>query len=308
MIYTTTFNPSLDYIIQVEGFKTGVINRTKTEMILGGGKGINVSVVLGNLGHQNKALGFIGGFTGDALKSLLDHQGVNNDFIEVQQGFTRINVKMKSDDETEINGLGPVITESHIEQLFQKLDQLQQGDTLIISGSIPSTLPDDMYQRIMVRLQNKGIRFIVDATKDLLVNVLKYQPYLIKPNNLELSEIFGVSLETRQDVIPYAKRLQEMGARNVLVSMGSKGAVLVSEQGDVLEMDAPKGQVVNSVGAGDSMVAGFLAGMLETNDYQNALLMGVCSGSVSAFTDHLATRSEVEYLMNKLKTDKEKGQ
>lgn len=308
MIYTITFNPSLDYIIQVDDFKTGVINRTHKELILAGGKGINVSVVLGNLGHDSTALGFIGGFTGQALKSLLISQGVKNDFIEVQQGFSRINVKMKSDNETEINGQGPVIEQEHIDQLFEKLDAIKDGDTLVISGSIPSHLPDDMYQQILQRLSKKEIRCIVDATKDLLMNVLKYKPYLIKPNNLELSEIFGVDLQERDDVIPYAKKLQEMGAQNVLVSMAGKGAVLVAADGQVLQMDAPKGQVVNSVGAGDSMVAGFLAGMLETNDYHTALEMGICCGSVSAFSDHLATRSEVQDLMKKLKEEEERAQ
>lgn len=301
MIYTVTFNPSLDYIVQVDDFKTGVVNRTTYEQILAGGKGINVSIVLRNLNHESTAFGFVGGFTGDALQKTLHKQRIHTDFIEVDEGFTRINVKMKSNDETEINGQGPKITENNINDLYKKLDTLNDGDILVISGSIPSTLPDDMYESIMERLKEKDIQIIVDATKDLLVNVLKYHPYLIKPNNIELGEIFNVILKTREEVIPYAKKLQELGARNVLVSMAGEGAVFISEEGDVFESDAPKGVVVNSVGAGDSMVAGFLAGMLEENDYHHAFLMGICAGSASAFSDHLARKEEVEELLRKLK-------
>ena len=300
MIYTVTFNPSLDYIVRVEDFKTGQVNRTYYEQILGGGKGVNVSIVLGNLGHESTTLGFTGGFTGDALKQLLWKQGVKTDFIEVKDGFTRINVKMKSAQETEINGQGPKITPENVETLFMKLDELKDGDILVISGSIPNTLPNDMYERIMKRLQNKKIEIIVDATNDLLVNVLKYHPYLIKPNNHELGEIFGVELNTRSSVIPFAKKLQEMGARNVLISMAGEGAVFISEMGAVMESEAPKGKVINSVGAGDSMVAGFITGMLETNDYEKAFRMGICTGSASAFSENLATREEVNALLRTL--------
>ena len=302
MIYTVTFNPSLDYIVRVEDFKTGQVNRTYYEQILGGGKGVNVSIVLGNLGHESTTLGFTGGFTGDALKQLLWKQGVKTDFIEVKEGFTRINVKMKSAQETEINGQGPKITPENVETLFMKLDELKDGDILVISGSIPNTLPNDMYERIMKRLQNKKIEIIVDATNDLLVNVLKYHPYLIKPNNHELGEIFGVELNTRSSVIPFAKKLQEMGARNVLISMAGEGAVFISEMGAVMESEAPKGKVINSVGAGDSMVAGFITGMLETNDYEKAFRMGICTGSASAFSENLATREEVNALLSVLPT------
>ncbi len=302
MIYTVTFNPSLDYIVRVEDFKTGQVNRTYYEQILGGGKGVNVSIVLGNLGHESTTLGFTGGFTGDALKQLLWKQGVKTDFIEVKDGFTRINVKMKSAQETEINGQGPKITPENVETLFMKLDELKDGDILVISGSIPNTLPNDMYERIMKRLQNKKIEIIVDATNDLLVNVLKYHPYLIKPNNHELGEIFGVELNTRSSVIPFAKKLQEMGARNVLISMAGEGAVFISEMGAVMESEAPKGKVINSVGAGDSMVAGFITGMLETNDYEKAFRMGICTGSASAFSENLATREEVNALLSVLPT------
>lgn len=301
MIYTVTFNPSLDYIVRVNDFKTGEVNRTNYENILGGGKGVNVSIVLGNMGHESTTLGFVGGFTGDALKQLLWKQGVKTDFIEVENGFTRINVKLKSDQETEINGQGPLISQENINTLYTKLDGLQDGDVLVISGSIPSTLPDNMYERIMKRLMHKKIEVIVDATKDLLVNVLKYHPYLIKPNNHELGEIFGVELKTRKEVIPFAKKMQELGARNVLISMASQGAVFVSETGEVLESDAPKGKVINSVGAGDSMVAGFLTGMMETRDAKQAFEMGICTGSASAFSEQLATRDEVEKLLQELK-------
>lgn len=300
MIYTVTFNPSLDYIVRVEDFKTGQVNRTYYEQILGGGKGVNVSIVLGNLGHESTTLGFTGGFTGDALKQLLWKQGVKTDFIEVKEGFTRINVKMKSDQETEINGQGPKITQENVDTLFAKLDDLQDGDILVISGSIPNTLPDDMYERIMERLQGKKIEIIVDATRDLLVNVLKYHPYLIKPNNHELGEIFNTDLNTRKEVIPFAKKLQEMGARNVLISMAGEGAVFISETGAVMESEAPKGKVINSVGAGDSMVAGFITGMIESNDYEKAFRMGICTGSASAFSENLATRDEVKALLEKL--------
>ena len=297
MIYTVTFNPSLDYIVRADHFRTGVINRTTYENILPGGKGINVSIVLKNLGHESTALGFMAGFTGREICARLAGFGVASDFIEIEEGMSRINVKMKSDEETEINGQGPRITPEAIEALYAKLDALKAGDLLVISGSIPNTLPDDIYERIMARLEGRGIDIAVDATRDLLVNVLKYHPYLIKPNNIELGEIYGVDLQTQDEVIPYAKKLQEAGARNVLISMAGKGAVFVSEKGDILKSPAPKGTLVNSVGAGDSMVAGFLTGMIETGDYNTAFRMGLCTGSASAFSENLATRPEVEALL-----------
>ncbi len=300
MIYTITFNPSLDYIIRVDHFTTGVINRTKYEKVLGGGKGINVSIVLGNLGHPSIALGFTAGFTGEALKSLLKEKGVDTDFIEVKEGMTRINVKMRSDNETEINGQGPKITEENIQELYDKLDRLKEGDLLVISGSIPSVLPNDMYERILSRLEGRGIDFVVDAERELLTKVLRFHPFLIKPNNHELGAIFHTELKKREEVIPYAKKLQEQGARNVLISMAGEGAVFVGEDGSVYMSEAPKGTLVNSVGAGDSMVAGFLSGYLETKDYETAFRMGVCSGSASAFSEELATRAEVEALLKQL--------
>lgn len=297
MIATVTFNPSLDYIIRVDDFKVGEVNRTTYERIFAGGKGINVSIVLRNLGHENTALGFIAGFTGNEITRRLQEAGITCKFIPVKEGYSRINVKMKSGQETEINGQGPLITKENIESLFEILDTLTSEDILVISGSIPNTLPDDMYEQIMSRLQAKGIRIVVDATKDLLTNALAYHPFLIKPNNHELGEIYGVELKKREEVVPYAKKLQERGARNVLISMAGEGAVLLAENGEVYMSEAPKGTVVNSVGAGDSMVAGFLAGYLESNgDYQTAFEMGVCTGSASAFSEELATRDEMEAL------------
>ena len=301
MIYTVTFNPSLDYIVRVKNFELGKVNRTYYENILPGGKGINVSIVLKYLGHDSTALGFTAGFTGREITDRLKGFGVESDFFEVEKGFSRINVKMKSIEESEFNGQGPDIQDADINALFEKLDALKEGDMLVISGSVPNTLPGDMYERIMSRLDGRGINIVVDATNDLLVNVLKYHPFLIKPNNHELGEIYGVTLRTQDEVIPYAKKLQEEGARNVLISMAGEGAVFISEKGDVLKSPAPKGTVVNSVGAGDSMVAGFLTGYMEHDgDYEKAFKMGLCTGSASAFSPDLATRPEVEALLKTL--------
>lgn len=298
MIYTVTFNPSLDYIVRVHDFKVGQINRTYYENVLPGGKGINVSIVLKNLGHDSTALGFMAGFTGREISGRLHSYGIKADFINVRDGMSRINLKMKSNEETEINGQGPKITQEDIESLYEKLDDLKAGDLLVISGSVPNTLPGDMYERIMSRLNGRGIDIVVDATNDLLVNVLKFHPFLIKPNNHELGDIYGVKLKTREEVVPYARKIQEAGARNVLISMAGEGAVFLSEKGDVLMSEAPKGKVVNSVGAGDSMVAGFLTGFMENDgDYEKAFRMGLCTGSASAFSPDLATRPEVEALL-----------
>lgn len=294
MIYTITFNPSLDYVIQVEHFKPGEINKTRFEEILPGGKGINVSVVLSNLGHESTALGFMAGFTGEEIENKLKNFGAKTDFIHVKKGLSRINVKMKSDEETEINGMGPDIQSEDIDALFKKLDTLTKEDILVISGSIPSTLPDDMYERIMERVQNKNIKIVVDATNNLLLKVLKYNPFLIKPNNHELGEIFDVELNTKEEVIPYAKKLQEMGAQNVLISMAGQGAICITEKNEIFQSEAPKGKVINSVGAGDSMVAGFLAGYIETNDYRQAFINGLCCGSATAFNVGLATKEDVK--------------
>lgn len=297
MICTVTFNPSLDYIVRVDDMRLGVINRTTYEQVLPGGKGINVSIVLGNLGHESRALGFLAGFTGAEIARRVREAGVDADFIEVAEGMSRINAKIKSNEETELNGQGPLITEADIEQLYARLDVLSQDDTLVISGSVPATLPGDMYERIMERLDGRGVRIVVDAERELLTRVLPYRPFLVKPNNIELGDIYGVKLETRADVIPYAKRMQQAGARNVLVSMAGEGGVLVAESGEVFDSPAAKGEVVNSVGAGDSSVAGFLAGLAETGSYETAFRMALAAGSASAFSDHLATRPEVEELM-----------
>ena len=312
MIYTVTFNPSLDYIVGVDGFKTGKVNRTAEELILPGGKGINVSIVLQNLGMESIPLGFAGGFTGEEIRRLLKEQKVEEQFVRVKKGISRINVKLRSlenmpdgekivSEESEINGMGPEISGEELETFYRQLDTLQKGDILVLAGSIPTVLPPTIYRDIMKRLQKRKVMIVVDATKDLLVNVLEYHPFLIKPNNYELGEIFGVTLQTKEDVVLYAKKLQEMGAGNVLVSMAGDGAVLVAEDGSVYRAEAPEGRVRNSVGAGDSMVAGFLYGYLNSGTYEDAFYYGICSGSASAFSENLATRKEVEKLLKKMK-------
>lgn len=294
MIYTVTFNPSLDYIVSVKDFTLGLTNRTSSELMLPGGKGLNVSMVLGNLGMESTALGFIAGFTGQEIIRRVEEMGVKSDFISIDSGFSRINLKLKSIDGTEINGCGPHIDENAVLELMKKLDILGEGDVLVLAGSIPGSMPDDIYRQIMKRLDQRGIMIVVDATKDLLVNVLEYHPFMVKPNNHELGEIFGVKLTTREEVIPYAKKLKEMGAVNVLVSMAGEGAVLIAGDGEVYKAPAPKGTLVNGVGAGDSMVAGFIAGWLEKKEYQYAFHMGVSAGSASAFSELLATKQEIE--------------
>ena len=296
MIYTLTFNPSLDYIVTVLDFTCGIVNRTTEEIIFPGGKGINVSMVLKNLGYESTALGYYAGFTGEKLKTLLEEKGIKTDFIPVKEGLTRINVKIRSTQESEINAQGPAISKEDIQKLYEKLDNLADGDILVMAGSIPDVMPGTMYMDIMKHLQEKNLKIVVDATKNLLVNVLPFHPFLIKPNNHELGEIFGVKITEKADVIHYAKQLQEKGARNVLVSMAGEGAVLVAEDGTVYRSEAPKGTVINSVGAGDSMVAGFLAGYLESESYEKAFKMGVYTGSASAFSKELATKDEVEEL------------
>ncbi len=299
MIYTVTFNPSLDYVIGVEHLTLGQINRTTHEKIYPGGKGNNVSVVLSNLGLKSKALGFVAGFTGRQVEKMLEEYGCYTDYIWLDDGFTRINVKINSEEESEINGQGPGITEEAIEKLYEKLDQLSEGDILVLAGSIPNTLPEDIYERIMERLAGKGIHFVVDATKDLLMNVLKYHPFLIKPNNHELGEMFHTTLTSEDEIIEHARKLQEMGAENVLVSMAGDGAVLVTEKGKVYKGLPPKGTVKNSVGAGDSMVAGFLTGYLNTGDYEKAFELGIATGSASAFVYWLAKKEEVTALLKR---------
>lgn len=300
MIYTVTFNPCLDYIVSVENFELGKVNRTTKELVYPGGKGINVSLVLKNLGMESTALGFTAGFTGNEIERALKEWGCYTDFIRIGEGMSRINLKLRSQEESEINGQGPEISPEALEELYRKLDNMKEGDTLVLAGSIPSSMPDSSYERIMERVAGRGIRTAVDATGDLLVNVLKYQPFLIKPNNHELEEIFHVSMDSNETIISYAKKLQEMGAQNVLVSMAGDGAILVPEEGEVLKSPAPKGKVVNSVGAGDSMVAGFLTGYLMKGSYQEAFNMGIAAGSASAFSERLATRPEVEEILKQI--------
>ncbi|WP_026888057.1 1-phosphofructokinase [Clostridium beijerinckii] len=301
MINTITLNPSLDYIVKVDSFKVDSLNRNQEEQIYAGGKGINVSIVLKNLGVENTALGYVAGFTGDEILRQIRSYGVSCDFVKLNNGFSRINVKLKSDGETEINGSGPEITSEDLKILYEKLSDLTKGDYLILSGSIPNSVPDDIYENIMIRLLDKGVEFIVDATKDLLLKVLKYKPFLIKPNHHELAEMFNIELKSDEDIIKYGKRLQEMGAKNVLISMAGDGAILLPENGEPIKREVPKGVLKNSVGAGDSMVAGFLCGYLKNNDIDEAFKMGIATGSASAFSQELATEKEVYELLKQLK-------
>lgn len=300
MISTVTLNPSIDYMVKVNDFKVDAVNRTTEEVMFPGGKGINVSIVLKNLGVENKALGFIAGFTGNEIARLVSEYGVESDFITLDQGLSRINVKLKSHEETEINGNGPAITAENIKSLYGQIDTLTEGDILVLAGSIPSTMPSDIYQQIMKDFADKKIEVVVDATKDLLMNVLPLGPFLIKPNHHELGELFGVDIANQDEVVIYAKKLQEKGARNVLVSMAGDGAVLIAEDGQVIKHSGLKGTVKNSVGAGDSMVAGFIAGYMENKNLEQAFKMGVATGSASAFSEELATKESVETLLKKL--------
>lgn len=300
MIYTVTFNPSLDYIVSVKDFRPGMTNRTSSELMLAGGKGINVSIVLGNLGIKSTALGFIAGFTGDEIVRRLHNGGINSEFIKINDGISRINIKLKSIDGTEINGQGPHIDSSHIEQLMNRLRRLESGDVLVLAGSIPAGISDNIYKDIMDMLKDKGVQIVVDATSRLLTNVLEYNPFFIKPNQHELGDIFNVTLNTQEEVIPYALKLKKMGAVNVCVSMGGKGAILVADDGNVYKAKVPDGILKNSVGAGDSLVAGFLSGWIEKKDYEYAFRKGVATGSASAFSERLATVGEVNMLIDKV--------
>ncbi len=301
MIYTVTLNPALDYIMHVEHFEKNRINKTSSELLLPGGKGINVSIVLHNLGMSSTALGFIAGFTGQEIRRKLQGLGVTDDFIELPDGHSRINMKICSHEETELNGMGPIIDEVSLLKLYTQLDRLVTGDVLVLAGSIPASLPNSIYQDIMKRIEAKGVMTIVDARKDLLENVLELRPFLIKPNNFELAELFGLEeLWDKQEVLRYAKKLQERGARNVLVSMAGAGAVLAAEDGDTYESPAPDGTVINSVGAGDSMVAGFLYGLLTTESFEQAFYTGLACGSASAFSEQLATKDAVDAILKHL--------
>lgn len=294
MIYTVTFNPSLDYVVYMDHFAAGEINRARREMIYPGGKGINVALVLGHLKVPVQMLGFTAGFTGKEIKRLIEKQGGACKFISLDEGYSRINLKISSQYETAVNGTGPHIPQDKLQELMQQIDSVSAGDTLVLAGSIPADIPDDMYERILKRLQGREIHIVVDATGDLLKKVIKYRPFLIKPNHLELGELFNAELHTEEEITICAKRLQAMGARNVLVSRGKDGALLAGEDGCIYRMSAPIGTLVNSVGAGDSMVAGFLAGFAASGgDLQEALKMGVCAGSASAFHQWLATETEI---------------
>lgn len=299
MVYTVTFNPAVDYVIHTGNIKPGTVNRTTSEQIFFGGKGINVSLVLAELGIKSKALGFVAGFTGTAIENGIKEKGIDADFVHLENGFSRINVKIKGNEETEINGQGPDIKETDINKLFSKLDKMNSGDILVLAGSIPSTLPDDIYEKILAYLNDKKIRAVVDASKDLLLNVLKYKPFLVKPNNHELGEMFGVTLDTEEQIKHYALKLKEMGAANVLVSMAGDGAILLDENGIFHTCGVCEGVVKNSVGAGDSMVAGFIAGC-ESGDYGHALKLGTACGGATAFSDGLATKLEIANLMSQL--------
>lgn len=299
MVYTVTFNPAIDYVIRTGEMRLGATNRSEGEEMYFGGKGINVSIVLRELGIDSKALGFTAGFTGEAIEKGLTDMGIDTDFVRLEKGNSRINVKIKSKEETELNGQGPDIGDKAIAALFEKLDRLVDGDSLILAGSIPASLPSDIYERILERLSGKNIKVVVDATKDLLLNVLKYKPFLIKPNNHELGEMFGMELKTDEDIEKYARRLQDMGAVNVLISMAGDGAMLIDEFGKTHRCGVCKGTVRNSVGAGDSMVAGFLAGSLN-GDYEYALKLGTAAGGATAFSDGLATNEKISELMETL--------
>ena len=300
MVYTVTFNPAIDYVIRLDALTPGAINRARQELIQFGGKGINVSTVLGRLGVDSVALGFLAGFTGQALEQGLREAGVHTDFLHLPDGFSRINVKIKAGEETELNGRGPEISPHALEQLLAKLDRLVQGDILVLAGSIPACLPDDIYQRLLSRLEGRGALAVVDAEGALLSRVLEYRPFLVKPNHLELGGMFGRELHTIGEIRAGASALQQRGARNVLVSMAGEGAILLDETGRFHRIAAPEGRVRNSVGAGDSMVAGFLAGWLQTGDYEQALRLGTAAGSATAFSDGLATRAAVEALLSRM--------
>jgi len=306
MIYTVTFNPAIDYIAEVSSIKQEEINRAISEKILAGGKGINVSVVLKNLGIESTAIGFIAGFTGNEIKRQIESYGINTDFVYLENKFSRINVKLISktaglvSSETAINGEGPKISDLELEELMQKIDKLKKGDFLVLAGSVPRKMKDDIYEKICKRIKDKEIKIVADATGKLLVNLLKHRPFLIKPNKEELEEIFEDKIETNEETIMYAKKLQDMGAENVLISLGQDGAVLVTKDKNIRYLKAPKGKLVNSVGSGDSMVAGFLAGLLTYDDYEKAFKLGIAAGSASAFSENLATKEEILSLFLKI--------
>lgn len=302
MIYTVTFNPALDYVVKLDCLKSGLVNRTKSEQLFAGGKGINVSAILAQLEIPSTALGFTAGFTGDFIESSLKSQNINTDFVKLPTGSSRINVKIKSPQETEINAAGPDIPDKCTDLLFRKLDKLKADDFLVLAGSIPPSLPNNMYERIMKRLDGKNIKFVIDASNQLLFKTIKYKPFLVKPNNFELAEIFNTEINSVEDALFYAEKLHEMGAVNVLVSMAENGSVLLDENGKTHIMGIPQGEVINSVGAGDSMLAGFIAGYIKTTDYSYALKLGTAAGSATVFSEGLADKKLILELFDALKT------
>lgn len=293
MIYTLTLNPALDYFVQVENYQSGQVNRASHEKILAGGKGLNVATVLYRLGMETTALGFFAGFTGAIVSALLKKSGVPHDFIMLPQGNTRINIKLHAQEETEINGIGASIDEDALQLLYEKLDAMQEGDYCVLAGSIPDSVPEHIYCDIMHRYQEKNIRFVVDASGDVLKQSLACHPFLIKPNHHELGELFGVKLHKPAEVIKYAQKLQEWGASNILVSMAEKGAVLLCADGEIYQQRAFRGDVMNSAGAGDSMLAGFLTAYVRTGNLAQSLNLGIASGSASAFSETLATKEQI---------------
>lgn len=299
MIYTVTFNPAVDYVVHADEIGIGSVNRARSEEIYFGGKGINISLVLAELGVPSKAFGFVAGFTGDAIEKGLTESGIETDFVHLEKGFSRINVKIKSGTETELNGQGPEIPPYKLDELFGKLSSVQEGDTIVLAGSVPKSLPSDIYERILEYFSGKNIRAVVDASNELLLNALKYRPFLVKPNNFELGDMFGVRLETADDVVKYAEKLREMGAENVLVSMAGDGAVLLDSSGKTHICGVCRGNVKNSVGAGDSMLAGFIAGY-EKGGYEYALKLGTAAGGATAFSEGLAKREDILKLLEQL--------
>ncbi len=299
MIYTVTFNPAIDYMVHVEDMRIGDINRLTSEEIYCGGKGINVSLVLRELGIPSRAMGFVAGFTGKALEEGISQSGIETDFVHLEKGCTRINVKIRSRQETDLNGQGPEIDEKALALLYEKLDKIQDGDVLVLAGSIPGSLPPNIYENILAHLSRKEIKTVVDAAGDLLVNVLKYKPFLVKPNHHELGEIFGKELSSMDEIVNYAKKIRDMGAVNVLISMAQDGAVLVDEFGEVRRCGVCRGTLVNSVGAGDSMVAGFIAGLTK-GDYGYALKLGTAAGGATAFSKGLAKKDDIYELLKQL--------
>lgn len=312
MIYTITFNPALDYTVQVEEFEIGKINRTKSESILAGGKGLNVSIILKRLGIENTALSFIAGFTGKELERKIQQYNIKTEFIETAKGYTRINVKISSLEkksliqkgETALNGNGPEITQENIEELLKKIKKINSNDMAILSGNVPKCINEDIYEIICKELNENNVKFVVDASQKLLMNCLKYKPFFIKPNKDELEETFNTKIKTKKEIIIYAKKLQEKGAQNVLISLGGDGAILLTEKNEVYYSNTPKGQVINTVGAGDSMVAGFVAGYLKKKDYKEALKLGIASGSATAFSAGLAMNEEINGLLKQITIEK----